>query len=135
MEEDDPVLDGDGSTADDLNADTGAGAAYVANQTAFDVADNGNVAQTPAPGGGSTTTTTPASWLTSLNSTLTSASPLATTALTLVGKSTAPAQKVAQPGTGTAAAAATTSGSSKTMYIVLGALALLAAVFFLFRKG
>lgn len=119
-------LSGDGNIASDLNA-SDAGANYVANQSPLDVIDNGQVTQS----GGTTTVAAP-SWLSSLTGIFGAVAPVVGQVQTLTGKTTAPAAKVATPGAGAPAAASLFSGN--TLYIILGAAALILGAFLFFKK-
>ena len=126
---DDPVLSGDGSIADELNSDTGAGENYVANQTPFDVAENGQVTQI-----GNSTTVNPPGWLDSLTSIYKVATQVAPLVTNLSGSTTTPATKVNTPGAGTPSSGTAASSSSKMLYIVLAIAAAALAVLFLHGK-
>ena len=126
MASDNNLLDGNGNEADALN-NSGAGALYVDNQTAFDVVDNGKVSQTDT----STTINAP-NWGASLSSLFGLASQAASTVSALTGKTTAPAATVAAPTAGTATTAKS-SGLSMPLMVGIG-LALVAAVFFFAKR-
>ena len=128
------LISGDGSIASELNSDSGAGANYIANQTPFDVAENGQVTQSPAAGGGTTTTVNPPGWLSSLTSVFQMAGQAAPVVQALTGSTTTPATKVNTPGAGTPSGTAAASSSSKMLYIVLAIAAAALAVLFLHGK-
>jgi LPXTG-motif cell wall-anchored protein len=119
------LLSGDGSLAAELNF-SGAGDNYVANQSPLDVIDNGQVTQNNG-----TTTVAPPSWLSSLTGIFGAAAPVVGQVATLTGKTTAPAAKVATPGAGSPASSLL---SGNTLYIILGAAALVLGAFLFFKR-
>jgi LPXTG-motif cell wall-anchored protein len=127
MDDDDDLLDGDGSEADSLNS-SGGGAAYIANQSPLDVIDNGQVTQS-----GGATTVAPPSWMTSLTSLFSGGASAVTNAMGAVtGTGTTPAHTVTTPGTGTAAS--TIGGMSTTTLMIIGGIVLLLGALLFFRK-
>ena len=122
------MVNGDATAADFANSL--AGSNVLANQSGFDALDNGQISTS----GRSTTVSTP-SWTQSLQSIFGIASQVATTAgqvgtavNTLTGKTTAPAtnQVAGTPGS--------TSTTSTILYVIAGALALGALLWFILRK-
>lgn len=127
-DDDEDLLDGDGSEADALNS-SGGGAAYIANQSPLDVIDNGQVTQS-----GGTTTVAPPSWMTSLTSLFSGGASAVQSAMGAVtGTGTSPSSRVATPGTGTAASSTIGGMSTTTLMIIVGIVLLLGALLF-FRK-
>lgn len=121
---DNSLLSGDGSEADFLNA---YGSSYEANQSAFDVADNGKVTSTDT-----TTTVNSPSWASSLGSLFGLAGQGAAVVTAFTGKTTAPAATVAQPTAGVGTPAG--SGGMSTMLMVGIGLALAVVAFLVIKR-
>jgi len=118
---------GSGNTSDYIDATGGAGSPYIANQTGYDVADNGLLTSTPT---GTGSTSSLPSWLSSITSLGTAAGSLATSVAPIInGKPANPANPGAQPGANGTVAPAT--ASSITTWIIGGlVVAVLAVVLF-----
>jgi hypothetical protein len=119
----DDLINGDGTAAEYSAL---AGANYVANQSAYDVADNGQVTNNSAQ---------PASWLTSLQK----FAGLATQGLAavqgIVGTNPSSSSSPEKPGTGSSSSAATI-GTAKSFspMLIIGAVVVAVVAFFVLRR-
>jgi hypothetical protein len=113
----DNLINGDGSTADFVNA---YGDTAIANQTPADTIDTGAMTK-----GNGTATTSPPSWLSSLTGLISTganaAGAVAPLVGTLTGSTTKPNAAVAAPARQVAATPSTSSTSKFTLYAIIGA--------------
>ncbi len=126
--EPDPLLSGNGTTADYNQAIGGDGSAYVANQTPYDVADNGAVSTTPT----SSTSAAP-TWLSALTSLGSGVTAVTGAVSPLInGKpANSPANPGAQPNASGTVATAT---ASKLPWIIGGVIVVILGVVLFWKK-
>ena len=125
MEED--LINGDGSSADFLNA---YGDQYAANQSGYDVADNGRLTKTDT----SASTSSP-SWYNSLTGLLNQGVSLAGTVGSAVAPFTNKTGSTSAANNTTANTTGGATGSSSTLLWVIGGAIALVAVWLLTRKS